>query len=109
MVATSPHDFKLLVAAEGRTATSMDDLAEPGRDGGSAGPDTLRSPSPPGRPMHSGGNGSAPPAGNPGTRPVERLTLSAAATRRAWPPRRVPAPSPRRGHPTIASVGEALR
>jgi twitching motility protein PilT len=25
-VATSPHDFKLLVAADGRTATSMDDL-----------------------------------------------------------------------------------
>src|SRR5437868_14560488 len=25
-VASSPHDFKLLVAAEGRTATSMDDL-----------------------------------------------------------------------------------
>ena len=25
-VATSPHDFKLLVAAEGRTATTMDDL-----------------------------------------------------------------------------------
>jgi twitching motility protein PilT len=29
-VATSPHDFKLLVAADGRTATSMDDLR--GRD-----------------------------------------------------------------------------
>ncbi len=27
-LATSPHDFKLLVAAEGRTATSMDDLAD---------------------------------------------------------------------------------
>jgi twitching motility protein PilT len=26
--ATHPHDFKLLVAAEGRTATSMDDLAD---------------------------------------------------------------------------------
>ena len=25
-VASSPHDFKLLVAAEGRTSTSMDDL-----------------------------------------------------------------------------------
>ena len=30
-VATSPHDFKLLVAAEGRTATSMDDLAAAAR------------------------------------------------------------------------------
>jgi twitching motility protein PilT len=28
-VATSPHDFKLLVAAEGRTSTSMDDVAAP--------------------------------------------------------------------------------
>jgi twitching motility protein PilT len=27
-VATSPHDFKLLVAGEGRTATSMDDVAD---------------------------------------------------------------------------------
>src|SRR6266496_3258377 len=30
-VATSPHDFKLLVAAEGRTSTSMADLADAGR------------------------------------------------------------------------------
>src|SRR5947209_1798334 len=28
-VASSPHDFKLLVAAEGRTSTSMDDLVDP--------------------------------------------------------------------------------
>jgi twitching motility protein PilT len=28
-VASSPHDFKLLVAAEGRTSTSMDDLDDP--------------------------------------------------------------------------------
>jgi twitching motility protein PilT len=27
-IASSPHDFKLLVAAEGRTATSMDDVAD---------------------------------------------------------------------------------
>ena len=27
-----PHDFKLLVAAEGRRATSMDDVVQPGRD-----------------------------------------------------------------------------
>jgi twitching motility protein PilT len=37
-VATSPHDFKLLVAADGRTATSMDDLK--GTDRGSVGPET---------------------------------------------------------------------
>ena len=29
--ASSPHDFKLLVAGDGRTATSMDDLARGGR------------------------------------------------------------------------------
>ena len=31
-VASSPHDFKLLVAAEGRTATTMDDLGDARRD-----------------------------------------------------------------------------
>jgi twitching motility protein PilT len=30
--ASSPHDFKLLVAGDGRTATSMSDLAQTGRD-----------------------------------------------------------------------------
>ncbi len=30
-VATSPHDFKLLVAGDGRTATSMDDLGDASR------------------------------------------------------------------------------
>jgi twitching motility protein PilT len=42
-VATSPHDFKLLVSAEGRTATSMDDIV----DRPAAGPVTLRRPGPP--------------------------------------------------------------
>jgi len=27
-VASSPHDFKLLVAAEGRTSTSMSDITD---------------------------------------------------------------------------------
>ena len=50
-VASSPHDFKLLVAAEGRTATSMNDLLDSTRpEGSSAGPDTLRSPVRPGAP-----------------------------------------------------------
>jgi hypothetical protein len=49
-VASSPHDFKLLVAAGGRTATSMDDLAGgAGRPGGGSPaaeqPDTLAVPS----------------------------------------------------------------
>jgi twitching motility protein PilT len=67
-VASSPHDFKLLVAAEGRTATSMDDLTDASRVGtGSAGPDTLRSPVPAGAPPLPS-NGHAPEAspGSPG-------------------------------------------
>ena len=60
-VASSPHDFKLLVAAEGRTATSMDDLhGNSDRDGAAAGPGTLRSPVPAGAPPATPGNGSAP-------------------------------------------------
>jgi hypothetical protein len=59
-VATSPHDFKLLVASEGRTATTMDDLGDASRENGAAGPVTLRRPttfpSAPGT-----GGGSAPP------------------------------------------------
>jgi twitching motility protein PilT len=64
-VASSPHDFKLLVAAEGRTATSMDDLmdASRGAEGTSPGPNTLRSPVPVGAPAQS--NGGSPPIGPP--------------------------------------------
>ncbi|HTX30574.1 MAG TPA: PilT/PilU family type 4a pilus ATPase [Solirubrobacteraceae bacterium] len=61
-VATSPHDFKLLVAAEGRTATSMEDLMDASSntaEGSSAGPSTLRSPVPVGAPAQS--NGGSPP------------------------------------------------
>jgi twitching motility protein PilT len=62
-VASSPHDFKLLVAAEGRTATSMEDISTAGdRDGAAAGPGTLRSPVPAGAPPAAPGNGSAPHA-----------------------------------------------
>jgi twitching motility protein PilT len=39
-IATSPHDFKLLVAAEGRVATSMEDV-------GGGDPDAPRPPAPP--------------------------------------------------------------
>jgi len=52
-VASSPHDFKLLVSAEGRTATSMDDLIDAGRRNGGAGPVTLKRP--------GGTGGSTPP------------------------------------------------
>jgi twitching motility protein PilT len=65
-VASSPHDFKLLVAAEGRTSTSMEDL---GDTAGGLGPSTLKEgqapPAPPGPPGAAPMNGSAPPPGVP--------------------------------------------
>jgi twitching motility protein PilT len=65
-VASSPHDFKLLVAAEGRTSTSMEDL---GDTAGGLGPSTLKQaqapPAPPGPPGAAPMNGSAPPPGVP--------------------------------------------
>jgi twitching motility protein PilT len=53
-VATSPHDFKLLVAGDGRTATSMEDLG-----------DTERTP-----PREVSERRSEPPASSPGVRPA---------------------------------------
>jgi twitching motility protein PilT len=61
-VASSPHDFKLLVAAEGRTATSMDDLVD-ASERGAAGPETLRNPVSVGAPGPA--NGGAPPSSSP--------------------------------------------
>jgi twitching motility protein PilT len=61
-VASSPHDFKLLVAADGRTATSMEDIVT--EEGAAVGPGTLMRPRPglaPGMPATSGS--SAPPPG----------------------------------------------
>src|SRR5947209_12390356 len=63
-VATSPHDFKLLVAAEGRTATSMEDVDDTARGHGTASPITLKRPRaapPPVGPTTPGP--SAPPPG----------------------------------------------
>jgi twitching motility protein PilT len=63
-VASSRHDFKLLVGAEGRTATSMEDLVDPTGSPASASPVTLKRPGPPaapGSPARSGS--SAPPPG----------------------------------------------
>ena len=48
-VASSPHDFKLLVASEGRRGTTMDDV----RDAADAGPAAM--------PVLAGGQSSAPP------------------------------------------------
>jgi twitching motility protein PilT len=59
-VATSPHDFKLLVAGDGRTATSMDDLGDAARRGNGQSPSEAprESSTPPGlRP----GSSMAPP------------------------------------------------
>jgi twitching motility protein PilT len=68
-VASSPHDFKLLVAAEGRTATTMEDLGDATKRD-SAGPGTLHTPAPVGASAPVGGpappNGSTPPASPPG-------------------------------------------
>jgi hypothetical protein len=65
-VASSPHDFKLLVAAEGRTSTSMDDLID---SPGVVGPVTLKQAAPPSAPPGPPGavraNGSSPPPGIP--------------------------------------------
>jgi twitching motility protein PilT len=71
-VASSPHDFKLLVAAEGRTSTSMEDAID---TSGGIGPSTLKpttpgpqapAPSAPsGPPGAVRANGSAPPPGIP--------------------------------------------
>jgi twitching motility protein PilT len=61
--ATSPHDFKLLVAADGRRATSMEDVVE--GNGASAVP----APAPPQRPSPAPGplpRASTPPPGLPG-------------------------------------------
>jgi twitching motility protein PilT len=52
-VATSPHDFKLLVAAEGRIATSMDDVG-----GETSDPEPEPEPAPSGEPV---GVAAAPP------------------------------------------------
>jgi twitching motility protein PilT len=66
--ATSPHDFKLLVAGDGRTATSMDDIG--GFKPESATEEQAPAPAPrrPTPPVPAAGpsrNGSAPPPGVP--------------------------------------------
>jgi twitching motility protein PilT len=60
-VATSPHDFKLLVAADGKTATSMDDVMRASAGGSRNRPgDSDRTARPP---AAGGRSGSAPPPG----------------------------------------------
>ena len=70
-VASSPHDFKLLVAGEGRTATSMNDLQRSDRSDGPTGSDrpAQEAPAAAGRPVAapagpaSNGRASSPPPG----------------------------------------------
>ncbi|MGI8412234.1 MAG: type IV pilus twitching motility protein PilT [Solirubrobacteraceae bacterium] len=60
-VASSPHDFKLLVAAEGRTSTSMEDLLSPAHPPESIGPVTRRRPLSPAPAAPTVGTSTAPP------------------------------------------------
>jgi twitching motility protein PilT len=62
-VASSPHDFKLLVAADGRTATSMDDLVPTARQDNGDGHRTA--PRAPLAPVPAGAPVSTPPPGVP--------------------------------------------
>jgi twitching motility protein PilT len=69
-VASSPHDFKLLVAAEGRTATTMDDVGDAASREASAGPVTLKRPGQPSQPAAPGtASTRAPGAPVPSTPP----------------------------------------
>jgi twitching motility protein PilT len=64
-VASSPHDFKLLVAGEGRTATSMNDLTRREERSEPAAPAPSREPAPVSAagPGPANGRPSAPPPG----------------------------------------------
>jgi twitching motility protein PilT len=61
--ASSPHDFKLLVAGEGRTATSMNDLQRSAQGGASPRPSTLHDAGP--TPSGAAPTPSVGPAGGP--------------------------------------------
>ncbi len=74
--ASSPHDFKLLVAGDGRTATSMNDLARGDRTDEAPAPapapapsPTVREPSPLAASAPSNGHVSAPPSDRPSSPP----------------------------------------
>jgi twitching motility protein PilT len=88
-VATSPHDFKLLVAAEGRTATSMADLADAAA--AKARTPLRRQAPPPGSPPPT----ARPPGGPPPSAPAPgaRSSGSATATPVASPPPQTAAPA----------------
>jgi twitching motility protein PilT len=62
-VASSPHDFKLLVAGEGRTATSMNDLAGPDQLSSAPEPAPVQQVRPAAPIAPANGRPSAPPPG----------------------------------------------
>jgi twitching motility protein PilT len=87
--ATSPHDFKLLVASHGRTSTSMDDVS----GSGGAGPSSLRRPVAPlaGPPGKASASSAPPPGSRPAPAPVPAAVNGAPSG--PPPPRRIIDPS----------------
>jgi twitching motility protein PilT len=82
-VASSPHDFKLLVAADGKTSTSMDDLDQ----AVAASEETVQEAAPPS--THSGPGGPAAPsapAGSPAPPPPSSPGPGPAPVRVSAPP-----------------------
>ncbi|MGI8594458.1 MAG: type IV pili twitching motility protein PilT, partial [Solirubrobacteraceae bacterium] len=88
--ATSPHDFKLLVAADGRRSTTMDDLGD--QRGDTNGNGSARGPSP-----NRGGSHAGASDGGSGSAVSEPEPVHSGAARVApvsLPPRRPPDASP---------------
>ena len=63
LVASSPHDFKLLIASDGRVATTMDDVGDAAKDEAPHGGDSGSRPPAPPSPAAPGGGSSVPPPG----------------------------------------------
>ncbi len=100
-VASSPHDFKLLVAADGRTSTSMEDLDEP-----RAARDARTVPEAP-PPPRSGAHGRARPSIGPGSgSPVGGRRTGLPQRRMALRRRRLPR-WPRATPGVLAAAGHA--
>jgi twitching motility protein PilT len=68
-VASSPHDFKLLVAGDGRTATSMNDLTRSARSSNGAGAAPAQPTAPPQPREPHAVTGSTPANGRPSSPP----------------------------------------
>jgi hypothetical protein len=104
--ASSPHDFKLLVAGDGRTSTSMSDLH------GDSDPDESHDPSTPphSAPPHAAPPHAAPPQAAPATAAHAAPALPHAVPLHAAPGRAHAASSPRsssNGRPSAPPPGFA--